>query len=126
MKILLSLLVILCILFRISSGIYFQFSDDSAGNEQNATNWKKGFFRLTLVFSVIVGILVGTLFAYLAKKGKLADEDDGDPPSKYFTDPKSAFLVYFILFFIFVWLAYFIIQWPVYYAVLYVIKGFIG
>ena len=118
--------MILCILFGIGSGIYFQFSDDSTSNEDNTTNWKRGFFRLTLVVSVIVGILGGTFFSYLAKKGKLADEDDGDPPSKYFTNPKSAFRVYFILFFIFVWFVYFIIQWPLYYLVIFVIKGFTG
>lgn len=123
-KILSTLLVILCILFGIAIGIYFELAGESANNEENATNWKRGFFRLTLVLSVIVGILGGTFFSYLAKKGKLADEDDGDPPSKYFTNPKSAFRVYFILFFIFVWFVYFIIQWPVYYIVIFVIKGF--
>ncbi|MDE0088873.1 MAG: hypothetical protein OXU23_24350, partial [Candidatus Poribacteria bacterium] len=114
-KIVSTLLVILCILFGIASGIYFEFAGESADNEENATNWKRGFFRLTLVLSFIVSILGGTFFASLAKKGKLADEDDGDPPSKVFTVPKFAFLVYFVWFLIFVWLAYFIIQWPVYY-----------
>ncbi len=121
-----SLLVILCILFGIASGINFEFTDDSADNKKNATNWKKGFFRLTLVFSIIGSILGGTFFAYLAKKGILANEDDGDPPPKYFTDPKSTFFNCAKFFFGFIWLVYFIIQWPVYYLVIFVIKGFTG
>ena len=125
-KILLSLLVILCILFGIVSGIYFEFVDDSAGNEENATNWKKGFFRLTLVFSIAVSILGGTFFAYLAKKGILADKDDGDPPPTYFTNPKSTFFSSAKFIFGFVWFVYFIIQWPIYYIVIFVIKGFTG
>ena len=123
-KIASTLLVILCILFGIGSGIYFEFADDSADNEENATNWKKGFFRLTLVFSIIGSILGGTFFAYLAKKGILANDDDGDPPPKYFTNPKSTFFSFAKLFFGFVWFVYFIIQWPVYYIVIFVIKGF--
>ena len=92
-KILSTLLVILCILFGIASGIYFEFANDSVDNEENTTNWKKGFFRLALVFSISVSIIGGAFFAYLAKKGILANDDDGDPPPKYFTDPKSTFLV---------------------------------
>lgn len=118
------LLVICCILFGIASGIYFEFADDSVDNEENATNWKKGFFRLALVFSIIVSIIGGTFFAYLAKKGILANDDDGDPPPKYFTDPRSTFFSSAKFIFSFVWFVYFIIQWPVYYIVIFVIKGF--
>ena len=123
-KILLSLLVIISILFGIASGIYFEFVGDSTDNEENATNWKKGFFRLALVSSIIGSILGGTFFAYLAKKGILANKDDGDPPPKYFTDPKSTFFNFAKFFFGFVWFVYFIIQWPVYYIVIFVLKGF--
>jgi hypothetical protein len=123
-KILLSLLVICCILFGIASGIYFEFAGDSADNEENATNWKKGFFRLTLVFSIAVSIIGGAFVAYLDKKGILANEDNGDPPPKYATEPKSTFLNIAKFIFGFVWFVYFIIQWPVYYIVIFVIKGF--
>ncbi len=122
-KILLFVVTVLCALFGIGSGIYIEFSDNSQGDD-NTTNWKKGFFRLAVVFSIIVGMLGGILFSHLAKKGELADEDDGDPPPKHFTDPKPAFLVYFSIFFGCVWLGYFIIQWPVYYTVIFVLKGF--
>ena len=123
-KIFLFLLAILSILFGIGSGIYYQFSDNNMGNEDNSTNWKKGFSRLALILSIIVGILGGAFFANLAKKGKLADGDDGDPPPKYFTDLKSVFLIYFFFSFGFVWLIYFIIQWPVYYFFIFVLRGF--
>lgn len=122
MKRLISSIVILCILFGIASGIYFQFSDDNANIEENSTNWKKGFFRLMFVLSILVGILGGTFFAYLAKKGKLVDDED--PPPKYLINPKSAFLSFSTGLFGFVWLVYFIIQFPIYYAFVFVLKGF--
>ena len=86
----------------------FSFSDDNANIEENSTNWKKGFFRLMFVLSILVGILGGTFFACLAKKGKLVDDED--PPPKYLINPKSAFLSFSIGFFGFVWLVYFIIS----------------
>lgn len=120
MKTLLILLAILLILFGIGSGIYFEFSDDS----EDAPNWRKGFFRLTLVLSFIVGVSGGIFFSSLAKMGKLADKDDGDPPPIYFTNPKLAFITYAVMFFGFVWLGYAIIQWPLYYIFMFVLQGF--
>lgn len=120
MKKLFYFLGILLILFGIGSGIYFEFAD----NSEDAPNWKKGFFRLTLVLSFIVGISGGIFFSSLAKMGKLADEDDGDPPPKGFSNPKLAFIYFGIMFFGFVWLGYAIIQWPLYYIFMFVMKGF--
>lgn len=120
MKYLLIFLAILLILFGIGSGIYFEFTD----NSEDAPNWRKGFFRLTLVLSFIVGISGGIFFSSLAKMGKLADEDDGDPPPIYFTNPKLAFINFAVMFFGFVWLGYAIIQWPLYYIFMFVMKGF--
>ncbi len=120
MKVLLFLLAILLILFGIGSGIYFEFTD----NSEDAPNWRKGFFRLTVVLSFLVGILGGIIFSSLAKMGKLADKDDGDPPPKHFTNPKYAFFTYTIIFFGFVWLGYAIIQWPLYYIFMFVLRGF--
>lgn len=118
------ILIVLCILFGIASGIYFQFADDSTGDDEKPTNFKKGFFRVALVSSIVLGIGGGAFFAHLAKKGELADEDDEDPPPKKYTDPKSAFLVFSIVISAFVWLLYFIIQWPIYYLIIFVINGF--
>ncbi|MCY4403676.1 MAG: hypothetical protein OXD54_13985 [Candidatus Poribacteria bacterium] len=123
-KILLPLLVVLCILFGIASGIYYQYSDESNGIIGKTTNFKKGFFRLVLVFSILVSIIGGVFFAHLAKKDELADEDDGDPPPRHYTKPKLAFFSFSFVIFGFVWLVYFIIQWPVYYVFVFVINGF--
>lgn len=120
MKKLFYFLGILLVLFGIGSGIYFEYTD----NSEDALNWKKGFFRLTLVLSFIVGVSGGIFFSSLAKMGKLADEDDGDPPPTYFTNPKLAFINFAVMFFGFVWLGYAIIQWPLYYIFIYVLKGF--
>lgn len=125
-KILITLLFLLCIICGIASGIYFEFVEDSTGNEENSTNWKKGFFRLTIVFSIIVSILGGTMFSRLAKKGKLGNEDEEDSPSINLTDSKSVFINFTRVIFGFIWLIYFIIQWPVYYIVIFVFKGFTG
>ncbi len=120
MKNLFYFLGILLILFGIGSGIYFEFTDHS----EDAPNYKKGFFRLTLVLSFIVGVSGGIFFSSLAKMGKLADEDDEDPPPTYFSNPKLAFINFGVMFFGFVWLGYAIIQWPLYYIFMFVLKGF--
>lgn len=124
MKYIIFIFVIICILFGVASGIYFQFADDSNGDDEKQTNFRKGFFRLALVFSIVLGIGAGAFFAHLAKKDELADEDDSDPPPKYLTNPKPAFFIFSIFFSGFVWLLYFIIQWPVYYVIIFVINGF--
>ena len=113
-------LAILLILFGIGSGIYFEFTD----NSEDAPNYKKGFFRLTLVLSFIVGVSGGIFFSSLAQMGKLADEDDEDPPPTHFSNPKLAFIYFGVIFFGFVWLGYAIIQWPLYYIFIFVMKGF--
>ena len=116
-KFLLSLIVVLCILFGIASGIYYQFSDDSNGINGKKTNFKKGFFRLMLVFSIVASMIGGVFFAHLAQKDVLADEDDEDPPLINYATPKLAFFSFSAVIFGFVWLVYFIIQWPVYYVI---------
>lgn len=122
MKYLFLLLTILLILFGIGSGIYFEFTDD----QENTTNWKKGFFRVTVVVSLIIGILGGAFFANLAKKGEFVELDDGEPPPSYLYNPIATFFIQFIVFFGLVWLVYAIIQWPLYYAFIFVLKGFTG
>ncbi len=123
-KILLALLVVLCILFGIASGISYQFTDESNDINGKTANFKKGFFRLVLVFSIVVSIIGGVFFAHLAKKDELADEDDGDPPPRHYTKPKLTFFSFSTVIFGFIWLVYFIIQWPVYYVIVFVINGF--
>ncbi len=102
--------------------MYLEFTDD----QENTPNWKKGFFRLTVVLSLIIGLLGGSFFAYLAKKGELIDEDDDDPPPDYISDPKATFFIQFIVFFGFIWLVYVIVQWPLYYTIIFILKGFKG
>lgn len=97
-----------------------EFTDD----QENTPNWKKGFFRLTVVLSLIIGLLGGSFSAYLAKKGELIDEDDDDPPPDYISDPKATFFIQFIDLFGFIWLVYVIVQWPIYYTIIFVLKGF--
>lgn len=122
MKFLFQLLALLLVLFGIGSGIFFEFTDD----QEDTPNWKRGFFRVTVVLSLIVGLLGGAFFANLAKKGELLDLDDDEPPPEYVTDPKATFFIQFIVFFVLVWLVYVIIQWPLYYTFIFVLKGFKG
>lgn len=123
-KISLALLVVLCILFGIASGISYQFTDESNDINGKTTNFKKGFFRLVLVSSIVVSTIGGIFFAHFAKKDELTDEDDEDPPPKHYTKPKLAFFSFSAVIFGFVWLVYFIIQWPVYYVIVFIINGF--
>ena len=120
MKNLFLLLAILLILFGIGSGIYFEFTDD----QEDTPNWKKGFFRLAVVSSLILGLLGGAFFANLAKKGELVDLDDDEPPPEYVTDPKATFIIQFIFFFALVWLVYVIVQWPPLLYIHFCLKGF--
>lgn len=119
------ILVLGCILFGIGSGIYFEFFDDTSA-ESNTINWKKGLFRIAVIISFIGAVVIGSIFALLAIKGKLVDKDDDDNEQKFFKNPKKVFIGFSTLFLGFVWLVYFFLQWPIYYAVVFVIKGFTG
>lgn len=112
-----------CILFGIGSGVYFEFFDNTPA-EDNTINWKKGFFRIAVIISSVVAIIIGGIFAILAKKGKLVDKNDDEEQQKISKNPKVAFLAFSLLIFALIWLIYFFIQWPIYYAVVFVIKGF--
>ncbi len=118
-------LVVGCILFGIGSGIYFEFFDDTSA-ESNTINWKKGLFRIAVIISIIGAVVMGSIFALLAIKGKLVGKDDDEDEQKFFKNPKKVFFSFSTFFLGFVWLVYFIIQWPIYYAVVFVIKGFTG
>ena len=72
-------------------------SDEEMQEQIKSINWKKGFFRLTLVLSVLFGIFAGITNGVIYDSGK-------------------AFLVGFFAFFGLIWLVYF--------AVSFVIKGF--
>ncbi len=90
MKSLILIIMILCILFGIGSGVYFEFFDDSAA-ESNTINWKKGLFRIAVIISIVGAVVIGSIFALLAIKGKLVDKDDDDDEQKYFKNPKKVF-----------------------------------
>lgn len=72
-------------------------SDDEMQAEIKSLNWKKGVFRLTLVFSILFGIFSGIINADIHDSG-------------------SAFLEAFFMFFALTWLIYF--------ATSFVIRGF--
>lgn len=72
-------------------------SDDEMQEEIKSINWKKGFFRLTLVFSVLFGIFSGIISADIHDSG-------------------GAFLEAFFMFFGLTWIIYF--------ATSFVIRGF--
>ena len=72
-------------------------SDEEMQEQIKSINWKKGFFRLTLVLSILFGIFSGIATGVIYDSGK-------------------AFLTGFFAFFGLVWLMYF--------AVSFVIKGF--
>lgn len=117
------LLAIIFILIGIGSGIYYEFTDDNSENQDNKINWKRGFFRLTLIISIVAGIWIGTKVAIHAKNDKL-DIDDEEFASKLKKNPKGAFIGFFLLIFGFIWLLYFIFQWPIYQVIRFVVKGF--
>ncbi len=119
------LFVICCILFGIGSGVYFEFFDDTSA-ESNTINWKKGLFRIAVIISIVGAIIMGSIFALLAIRGKLGDKDDDEDQQQFFKNPKRVFWGFSTVFLGFVWLVYFIIQWPIYYAIVFVIKGFTG
>ena len=75
-------------------------SDDEMEEEIKSINWKKGLFRLTLVFSILFGIFSGIINAAIA-----VIQDSGD-----------AFLQAFFIFFGLTWIIYF--------ATSFVIRGF--
>ena len=112
------LIAILCALLGVSSGILIEITGNDADNSEKSTNWKKGFFRLTLVSSILFGTLAGIFFP------RTVTEDDDLPAS--FQKPWIAFLGFFTFIFGFVWLVYFIIQWPIYFIADFVIKGFMS
>ena len=72
-------------------------SDEEMQEQIKSINWKKGFFRLTLVLSILFGIFAGIANGVIYDSGR-------------------AFLVGFFAFFGLVWLIYF--------AISFVIKGF--
>ena len=72
-------------------------SDDEMQAEIKSLNWKKGVFRLTLVFSVLFGIFSGMINAAIHGSS-------------------GAFLAAFFIFFGLTWLIYF--------ATIFVIRGF--
>ncbi len=72
-------------------------SDDEMQEEIKSINWKKGLFRLTLVFSVLFGIFSGIISADIHDSG-------------------GAFLEAFFMFFGLTWIIYF--------ATGFVIRGF--
>ena len=109
-------LAVLCTLFGIVSGIFVEVTDDSAGNGEKPINWKKGFFRVMLVSSILFGTLAGIVIPGTIKK------DDSFHSS--FKSPGTKFGVWFIFILIFVWFVYFIIQWPIYSIANFMIEGF--
>ena len=72
-------------------------SDEEMQKQIKFINWKKGFFRLTLVLSVLLGIFAGIINAEVYDSG-------------------GAFLAGFFVFFGMTWLIYF--------AIGFVIRGF--
>lgn len=72
-------------------------SDDEMQEEIKSINWKKGIFRLTLVFSLLFGIFSGIINANIHDSG-------------------GAFLEAFFMFFALTWIIYF--------ATGFVIRGF--
>jgi len=110
------LLAVLCALFGIVSGIFVEITDSNVGNDEKPINWKKGFFRVTIVLSILFATL-GGMVIFLAERNN--DEFLLD-----FKRPGAKFGVLFVFIFIFLWFVYFIIQWPVYYTVNFIIEGF--
>ena len=114
---------IIFVIIGIGTGIYYEFTDDNSENQDNKINWKRGFFRLTLIISILAGIWVGSSVVVHLKNHNL-DMDDDELASKLKKNPIGAFILFFILFFGFVWLLYFILQWPIYQVIKFVVKGF--
>lgn len=50
---------ILCALLGIFGGIFIEITNDVADDSEKSTNWKRGFFRLTVVLSILFSILGG-------------------------------------------------------------------
>lgn len=116
-------LAIVFIIIGIGTGIYYEFSNDSSENQYNNINWKRGFFRLTLIISILAGIGVGSKIAIRAKNDNL-DMDDVEFAEKLKKNPIGTFIVFFVFIFGFVWLLYFIFQWPIYQIIKFVVNGF--
>ncbi|RKU31784.1 hypothetical protein C6497_01120 [Candidatus Poribacteria bacterium] len=116
-------LAIILVIIGIGTGIYYEFSNDSTGDKDNNINWKRGFFRLTLIISILAGLWLGSNVAIRIKNDNL-DIDDEDFASKLKKNPVGAFIGFFILIFGFVWLIYFIFQWPIYQIIKFVVNGF--
>ena len=114
---------IIFVIIGIGTGIYYEFTDDNSENKDNKINWNRGFFRLTLIISILAGIWVGSSVVVHLKNHNL-DMDDDELASKLKKNPIGAFILFFILFFGFVWLLYFILQWPIYQVIKFVVKGF--
>lgn len=114
---------IIFVIIGIGTGIYYEFTDDNSDNKDNKINWNRGFFRLTLIISILAGIWVGSSVVVHLKNHNL-DMDDDELASKLKKNPIGAFILFFILFFGFVWLLYFILQWPIYQVIKFVVKGF--
>ena len=117
------LLGIIFVIIGIGTGIYYEFTDNNSENQDNKINWKRGFFRLTLIISILAGIWVGSKVAIHAKNDNL-DIEGEEFASKLKKNPKAAFIGFFLFIFGFVWLLYFIFQWPIYQVIKFVVKGF--
>lgn len=117
------LLVIIFVIIGIGTGIYYEFTGDNSENQDNKINWKRGFFRLTLIISILAGFWVGLKVAIHAKNDNL-NIDDEEFASKLRKNPKDAFIGFFVCIFGFIWLLYFIFQWPIYQVIKFVVKGF--
>ena len=114
---------ILFIIIGIGTGINYEFTDDNSENQDDKINWKRGFFRLTVIISILVGLWMGSKYTIRARAGVL-NIDDKETASKLQASPGPAFIGYFIFFFGFVWLLYLIFQWPIFYSIKFVAKGF--
>lgn len=117
------LLAIIFVIIGIGTGIYYEFTDDNSENQDNKINWKRGFFRLTVIISILVGLWMGVKYTIRAKAGVL-DIDDNELASKVKTSPGPIFIGVFIFYLGFVWLLYLIFQWPIFYSIYFVTKGF--
>ncbi len=58
---------IIFVIIGIGTGIYYEFTDDYSENKDNKINWNRGFFRLTLIISILAGIWLGSKVAIHAK-----------------------------------------------------------
>ena len=82
-------------------------SDEGMQEPIKFINWKKGFFRLTLVLSVPLAWLFG-----------------GDIGEEWFGSGMRGFFTGVLIFFLLIWLVYFLIGPAIIRAITFVMKGF--